>query len=165
MRKLILAGMFGACLLSPAAAEPFYGPLEDEVEAFLGSYVYVGWGAGMPTRDIVGALERCDDPRDDAEAPAPYQTGDIAVYRMGNEIRIEGERVTGGRDTLSFSNTVTELIDNFSFTGSQHSGTVELAHFHRDEGIWPGVWIKTNGQLAGVYASCGAVRPRPVERD
>ena len=165
MRKLVLAGILGVGLQLSAAAEPFYGSLDEEVEAFLGSYVFVGWGSGMPTRDILSALERCDDPRPDAEAPAPYRTGDIAVYRLGDDIRIEGDRVVGGRDTLSVSNTVAELIDNFTFIGSHQTGTVELAHFHRDEGIWPGVWIKADGKLAGVYATCEAVRPRPVAQD
>lgn len=159
-----MAGLFSACMLAPAAAEPFYGTLDEEVEAFLGSYVYVGDGAGIPSDRIRAALPGCNATRPDAQAPAPYDKGDIAVYRDGASIMIEGERVAGGRDTLTFSDDAGEPINNFAFSGSQNFAVVELAHFHRIDGIWPGAWIKASGRLGGVYATCAAVLDRPAKQ-
>ena len=163
MRSVPAALLAGCLAAIPAGAEPFHGTLDEEVEAFLGSYVYVHWGAGAPTEKIREARQRCTQVRVQAEAPAPFRGGDIAVYRHNGEVRIEGDRVNGGHDTLTFSNEVSDAVDNFTFTGSHNRGAVELAHFHRDEGIWPGVWIKANGRLNGVYATCEAVVTRPVE--
>lgn len=170
VRKICAAVSVCVALLLPAAAEPFYGPLDREVDAFIGSYAYVSWGAGADAETIRAAREKCDVAMPDSQVPPTYANGDFAFYRDdAEEFWIEGPRIGGRYKVTAISDDVADVRSNFTFSYSDDGlgGTVsvELAHFHREPDVWPGVLLEGNSRLSGVWVTCSSLVDRPVAGD
>ena len=153
-------------VLAPLAiAEPFNGTLEEEVDAFIGSYAYV-WSEPGPVATverIKSGLATCEKPMSGTSAPDRFANGDIAFYREGETLYAEGPRLAGRVEMRGVSNEVGDGRSNFSFElAGKGKVEVELAHFQRYEGVWPGVLI-TGGSLDGVWVNCATDVARPVK--
>lgn len=151
-----------------ANAEPFYGSLDKEVNAFIGSYAYVSSGTGASEDAILRAKSRCDTPMTGTNVPAQFAKGDFAFYRDdAGEIWIEGPRIQGRYEVMSVSDAVQDARSNFTFRfnreGIGGTGEVEIGHFHRDHGIYAGVLITGHSRVSGSWVVCAAVMPRYVD--
>jgi hypothetical protein len=166
IRKSVVSSALISLALFPVSvgAEPFYGSLESEVDAFLGSYAYVWYepGAAATVERIRSGLDKCEQPMSAVSAPDRFAHGDIAFYRSGKKLYAEGPYIGGILEITGVSDQVADGRSNFSFTLSGKGPVeVELAHFHRDENVWPGV-LMSDGGLDGVWATCATDVPRPV---
>ena len=165
LNRIVPGLIFATLLCSPASAAPFHGPLNAEVEVFLGSYAFVSARPGASAETIRAAAQRCKVQRPAAKAPPAYAGGKLAVYLRDGALYAEGASLSGETSVMAISDDVVDVRSNFRFQLSTGDWIeVELAHFHRDDEIWPGVLMTGGAGFDGTWVTCASEVKRPFEQ-